>query len=379
MLYQNKTTTSIRIAIVDNVGKKAGMDYYDLSLLYSLSKFSVKTYLFSNFQNKLGNINVFQTFNMGRKNNFFKVLNFIKGYMKSFFHCKLKKVDVLILHLFSSSFENLFKVILAKIFLFKVLLITHDISSLCEDDSNFNRKVIFNILADKIIVHNQFSFSEISRIVSQSTIKKIHIIKHGNYILFTQNEVTRDYALEKLKLNPDNRYILFFGQIKKVKGLDVLLKAMSFVDENIKLIIAGRPWEDDFLHYQKIIDDLGIQRRIVKYIRYIDNEERDLFFRSSDAIIIPYSVIYSSAVLLMGMGFGLPVIATDLQPIREIIRGNENGILFEKGDAFSLAKKINNLLQDENLMIKIRVNAINTIKNEYSWDKIAEEYMEILT
>ena len=371
MVIRNRKSKNYKIAIIDHVGKKAGMDYYDLSLLHSLSKLSAKTYLFSNFNKKLGDINIYKTFNLKKRNTILEAFFFLKGYIQSIYYCKLKKVNLLIMHLFSGSYESLLRIILVKILCFKVIVINHDISGFSSDDSVFFRKIIFNILADKIVVHNPFSLKKMSKILNQRTLKKIHVIKHGNYLLFTQNTVGRDDALKKLNLDFNYQYILFFGQIKKQKNLGLLLKTIPFVKKNVKLIIAGRLWKDNFSDYQKIIDDLNIQKRIIKYIRYIEDGERDLFFNVCDALIIPYKVIYQSGVLLMGMSYGLPVIASDLEPNREVIKDNQNGILFKNGDKFSLAKTVNDLLQDKDLMEGIGINAIETVKNEYSWDKIA--------
>lgn len=366
-----------KIAIVDNVGNKAGMDYYDLSLLKSLSKLSVKTYLFSNFQKNNTDIIIKNVFNTKIKNNVIKALNYFKGYLTSYIKCKFKKIDAVILHIFSASYLSLLWVVLAKIFRLKIIVIAHDISSFSNDDYCFIKKIIYSWLSESIVVHNQFSFDEISKVVSKKSLRKIYIIKQGNYLDFINN-ISKPDALRNLNLDYNYRYILFFGQIKKAKGLDILLKSMPFINKDIKLIIAGRPWKDNFLHYQSIIDKLRIQERIVKYVRYISNEERDLLFSVSDAFIMPYKKIYQSAVQLMGMSYGLPVIASDLKQHREIIEQKTNGMLFKSEDHLSLAKAINYLLDDRKLISKIRQNSIKTARDEYSWDKIAEKYVEML-
>ena len=378
MIVHNKKSGCFKVAIIDHVGKKAGMDYYDLSLLNSLSKSSAETYLFSNFYKKIGNINIYKTFSIVNINIIFKALNFVKGYVSSFFYCKLRNVNVLILHLFSSSFESLARMMLAKLLQFNVIVINHDVSSFSNYDSGFFRKIILNILADKVVVHNRFSLNHMLKMAGNGTRKKIHTIKHGNYLLFTGNNVSKDYALERLKLDINFQYILFFGQIKKPKRLDLLIEAMPFIKKNVKLIIAGRPWKDNFSYYQRIIEKLCIQERVIKYIRYIEDRERDLFFNVCDALIIPYKVIYQSGVLLMGMSYGLPVIASDLEPNLEVIKDKKNGMLFKSGDKRSLAKKVNKLIQDEKMNKRIGMNALKTVKNEYSWDKIAEKYLKII-
>jgi len=375
---QKQSSENPVFAIIDPVGIKAGMDYYDLSLLNSLSKLSIKTFLFSNFQKEMDDISVYMFFNPGIRLKFFKAFNLITGFLRSVFYCKFRKVDILILHSFSASFECLFRVVVARLFMLKVYLIVHDIFGFSGKELNFIRKSILNFFSCRLIVHNQYSLNKLSEILSPDFLGKIHVIKHGHYFLFLDNSSSRQDALKKLKLDPKREYILFFGQIKKVKGLDVLLKALPYVHEKIVLIIAGKPWKDNFSHYQKIIDDLDLHGRVKSFIRYISDEEKDFFFKVSDALIIPYKVIYQSGVMLMGMSYGLPIIASDLQPIREIIETNKNGVLFKTGDEISLAKEINTLLKDKNLREKIGSEALRTVKEDHSWDKIALQYLKIL-
>src|SRR5690606_885122 len=104
---------------------------------------------------------------------------------------------------------------------------------------------------------------------------------HGCYTRFINNRITRDEALARLKLSPDYQYILFFGLIKKVKGLEILLEALKGTEGKVKLIIAGKPWQNDFSAYQEIIERNGLEEKVVKHIRFIDDDEKDLFFNGA--------------------------------------------------------------------------------------------------
>ena len=70
------------------------------------------------------------------------------------------------------------------------------------------------------------------------------------------DEITKSIALKELNLDSSFKYILFFGQIKKVKKLDILLRSMVDVDSKTKLIVAGKVWKDNFDFYQQIIDEI---------------------------------------------------------------------------------------------------------------------------
>lgn len=367
---------AIKLAIIDPVGNKAGMDYYDLSLLDSISKLSIKTYLFTNYEKKNKEINIYHYFDTRAKNKRIYIFNLFKGFVKAIKKCKEERIHFVIYHIFSTSFLNLLPILLVRSFNLKLIAIAHDISGFADNDVNFFKKLIYDRLTNKIIVHNSYSYKEISKVLHKKSLKKVSVIKHGGYSSLIDQNMNKEKALKELNLNNSNKYILFFGQIKRVKGLDILLKAMPGIHNNIKLIIAGQLWRDDFKKYQEIIDLNHIENRIIKIIRFISDKERELLFKASDALIIPYRTIFQSGVLLMGMGYGLPIVASDLEPNKEIIKHAFNGILFKSEDESSLAEEINVLLNNTDLISYIGKNAQKTIEEEFSWDTIANEYVE---
>ncbi|MBW8049685.1 MAG: glycosyltransferase family 4 protein [Cytophagales bacterium] len=369
---------SIKIAIIDPVGRKAGMDYYDLSLLKSMSELGVETYLFTNYAEENDKIKIFYLFNTNIHSKLKKLFNFISGYRKAFKICRKERVTKAIIHNFSTSLKDIIPFLISKIYKVKIISIAHDISDLANEDVGIIKKLIYNKYSDTIVAHNQFAYNELSKILKPKILKKVHMIKQGGYLDLVNPKITKQEGLKALNLSKKSKYILFFGQIKKVKGLDVLLNALPYIDENIILIIAGRPWKDDFNVYQKIIDLHKTENRVIKIIQYIPDNRRELLFKTADALIIPHKISYQSAVLLMGMSYGLPAIVSDLTVNREIIIDNENGILFKSEDKISLSKKINYLFKNKGLYLKIKKNALQTIKKEYSWDDIAKEYKILL-
>mgnify|MGYP001049753984 CR=1 FL=1 len=94
---------SKKIAIIDPVGVKAGMDYYDIGLLQGLSDLDVETYLFSNVTNELKSIKNYNFFESFINNNWEKGWKLLKGYWKSFIFCKREKIDWVIIHVFQLS------------------------------------------------------------------------------------------------------------------------------------------------------------------------------------------------------------------------------------------------------------------------------------
>ena len=153
---------------------------------------------------------------------------------------------------------------------------------------------------------------------------------------------------------------------------------MSDVNVNIKLIIAGKPLQDDMHFYDEIIKKYHLEGRIIKMIRFIEDDERENLFFSADVNVLPYRIIYQSGVLLMAMSHGLPVIASDLPANKEIIIDQENGLLFENENVSDLANKINKFFDSNLLQNTLPLNSTKTIKESYNWDDIAKAYIDIV-
>jgi glycosyltransferase involved in cell wall biosynthesis len=367
----------MKIGIIDPVGIKAGMNCYDIGLLSSLKKANVNTYCFSNFYNeKYKHVAQFKYFLDVKKNALLTTSNFVISHLKALMKCNHEKVDWIILHVFSATAKDYFSFLSVKTFGLRIIAIVHDVKSLSKADNDFFRKKLYE-LADLLIVHNKTSKKTIETKLSEKDKKKVHVISHGNYIEFIHSHDRTDYFKELLTFDSSNRYLLFFGQIKKAKGLDILLKSIPFLPPNIKVIIAGRPYKEDFAYYEDIIQQLKVEDRVIKIIRFISDEERDFLFKNCDALVLPYREIFQSGVLLLSMSYGVPVIASDLPANEEIIAHGENGILFQNENAEDLAKKTKQLFSMD--MTKIKQNAFDTVKNEYCWSKISQEYFKIFT
>lgn len=372
-MYVNK---KIKTAIIDPVGIKAGMDLYDLNLANALRAEKADAIIISNFDSK--ELFVYRTFNKECKSFFSKAKDILIGHLRALYLIKKRRIKSVIIHSFSFEMKDFIVLILNKLFLFKTILIVHDVSGFAKTDSKLLRYLMLNFLSSKIIVHNAFSKNKLKQEVNVRVLKKVYIIKHGNFIDNLSKRYSKDQAIKRLHLKLKTKYILFFGQIKKVKGLDILIEAFSKVKStNIKLIIAGNPWKDTFDEYQRLIDKLDLKSKIITYIGYVDNYNRDLLFSSCELTVLPYLEVYQSGVLLSAMSNKTPVIASDLEPFKEIIN-DQNGIMFKSKDSYDLAQKIDYAINNPQEMINKSENAYKLISEEYNWKAIALEYYKIL-
>lgn len=368
------------IAIIDHVGKKAGMDYYSGSLARGLAQSNVQVSVYSNFTgidpDKVDYHVLFE--GHSKTNKLVKLFRLLKATIKATINAREKRSDLVIVHLFSADIVTLLLTAIPKSLGLRTAVISHDVSSFAENDKRFIQNLIYNRFSDFIVVHNQFSRKTLLGNIHIKDPGKVIMIKHGGYLDHIDQKPDKKELRRELGLEEKGKYLLFFGQIKKVKGLDILLEAMNKLPKEIKLIIAGKPWKDDFSGYDTLIDEYRLQNRVVRKIRFIEDEEREKLFFSADASVLPYRIIYQSGVLLMAMSHGLPVIASDLSPNREVIENEINGLLFTSGDPDDLAKKIDQFFFDHSLQATISHNARETIRDKYSWTHIAQGYINMI-
>lgn len=370
----------MNIAIIDHVGAKAGMDYYSSSLAKGLEENNIMVSVCSNFIGFHSDEIVYKNYYEGhtKSNKIYKLIKFLISTVKSSYYAYRHKSDLVIIHLFSADLVTLLLVLIPKLFGLKIAVISHDISSFADDDNKIVQNIIYNTLSNYIIVHNQFSKNELLKSIVLKDTNKLKVIRHGGYLDHINESISKEEARKNLNLDINGKYMLFFGQIKDVKGLDILLKAMKDIPSNTKLIIAGKPWKNDFTIYSDLIKEYKLENRVIMMIKFIEDNEREKLFYASDVNILPYRIIYQSGVLLMAMSHGLPVIASNLPANQEIILDNENGMLFETENANALSIKIEQFFAENALSEKLAINAKNTIAQEYSWNDIAKEYIKLL-
>lgn len=366
----------INLCIIDPVGVRAGMDYYNNNLAESLTKKQLNCYIYSNYSHASKQIKVFSASPAGK---LVKLLNFCWGFIKAVIHAKRQQVKFVILHSFSSEVKDLYSYLLVKLLGFKIITIAHDISGFASNDSVKIRMLLYNTLSDFIIVHNEYSREQISGFLTSKSLSNTFTIAHGDYLDLPDRSITKADARRALGISNGYKVVLFFGQIKRQKGLDILLESLTTLPDDIHLIIAGKPWKDDFSSYQEQVDRLNLGARVHTYIRYIPDEERELFFKLSDVIVIPYREIYQSGVLLMAMSYGVPLIASDLPANAAIIEDGENGFLFKSGKADSLSEKLNYFFANESIYAsRLSANALKTLADKHSWDLVAASYSKFL-
>lgn len=363
----------IKVAHVEPVGGHGGMDYYNNSLCDALEGEGVSTFLYT-FDQGVYTFNhrftLLRYFNRvyKQKNKAQKGFFFFLSLMTSFSDILRRKISIVHYHFFDLYYKQLIMVLIAKVLNRSIVITVHDIESFAGRTNNtYIEKLILNI-ATKLVVHNRVSYQELVT-KHPSVASKTDIISAGNFISRISS-YSKSEALTELKLEKDVKYLLFFGQIKKVKGLDLLLRSFSELlkrNDNVKLIIAGRPYKSTFKEYDELIETLRISNNIKQLIHYIDDRTMQLLLSASEAVVLPYKKIYQSGVAFMAMSAAKCVVASNLDGLNDVIDDNVNGKLFRPEDTNDLTRCLEEILQDESLRNRLGKLAREKMISNYAW------------
>lgn len=307
-----------------------------------------------------------------------KVICYNNGYKKLTAYCKKNKIDVL--HVQWYIFSPLDYLYLKKIKKngTKIIVTIHDLLPFNKKiyDFFFHKKIYH--MADEVISQNTSNIPLLKKEFGMNEMR-IHYIPHGHFMQFAEF-VPQEVAREHLRISTNKKVILFFGQIKKVKGLDILIRAMAQVKEkhvDAVCVIAGKVWKDDFSFYQKIIDELKLNDCIRTDIQYIPDEELKYYFCAADMVALPYRKIYQSGVVLLGYAYEKPIIATKEGEFVNIIKDKETGILVDSENVDALADSICWYLDHPNEANRIAIQGKKYIADTLSWNKIAHQIVEL--
>jgi glycosyltransferase involved in cell wall biosynthesis len=368
----------LKVAIIDHLGAHGSSHHFYLfGQASGLINSDVNVSLYTNSQTidpLLEGLDFFTFYGdiFSSKNKFISAFKYFKGSLMSHFHARFSGIKVFHYHIFSFSILVLFNMMLAKIIGGKIVLTIHDVRSFANINSSKIYTKFIYALANSVLTHNVFSKNEIIK-HHQNLESKISIVPHGNYLPFIKYNTDQFSARKKINIDPNSKVILFFGMIKKVKRLDLLLEAMPEIIkgcDNVNLLIAGKPWKDDFSTYQKIINDLKIHDNCTLHIKFIKSEDLKNYYSASDLIILPYNKIYQSGVLMMSLSFCKAVVLSDLEAFKEVVEDKKSALFFSSGDKNNLAEVIIGALKDNDLREKISEGGLDLMKQKFSWNEI---------
>ena len=209
---------------------------------------------------------------------------------------------------------------------------------------------------------------------TNTTAKKF--IPHPIYDVFG-DKIPKQQAIANLGLNPDNKHLLFFGFVRKYKGLDLMLKAMAdsrIKAMGIKLIIAGE-FYDDKTEYTNMIADLGIAENIIMKSDFIPADKVKDYFCAADMITQTYRTATQSGVTQIAYSFERPMLVTNVGGLAEIVPDNKVGYVTSQNPT-EIADAIIDFYTN-NKEAEFTINT-SSEKKRFSWKSIVDGVEQLI-
>lgn len=207
--------------------------------------------------------------------------------------------------------------------------------------------------------------------------KPAKFVAHPLYDNFGE-KISKEEARKKLKIKNEELIILFFGFIRKYKGLDILLDAMKLLQKagnstTPKLLIAGEFYEDR-KPYDEQIEKLGIKDMLILRTEFIADSEVKYYLSAADVVVQPYRSASQSGVTPLAYHFEKPMIVTNVGGLPSLVPDDKVGLIAEP-NAESIAAKITEYFQKGAAHF---LPHLIEEKKKYSWAKMTEAIIEMI-
>jgi glycosyltransferase involved in cell wall biosynthesis len=187
--------------------------------------------------------------------------------------------------------------------------------------------------------------------------------------------VNKQEARERLGLNLNDRILLFFGFIRKYKGLDILLEAMTIIRQKnagIKLLVAGEFYEDEKL-YRELIEKNELRDVLILRTEFIADRDVKYYLCAADVVVQPYRNATQSGVTPLAYHFEKPMIVTNVGSLPALVPDGKVGLVAEPEPA-SIAAAVTRYFElGENYFIP----HLRSEKEKYSWHQLTEAILKL--
>lgn len=180
-------------------------------------------------------------------------------------------------------------------------------------------------------------------------------------------------AKTKLNWETETTYVLFFGLIRKYKGLELLIEAFSqkpLFNKNVKLYVAGECYEDP-QKYIQLIDSLGLTDRIILDFNYKTKTEIQELFSASDIVAQTYHTATQSGVTPIAYHYQKPLLVSNIDGLRDPILKDQSGVVVEKNN-LAIAEGIVSLLEKKQW--EAFVEQIKKSSPQYRWSSFVTQW-----
>jgi len=230
--------------------------------------------------------------------------------------------------------------------------------------------------ANKIVVTTEFMRREVCDHFRVPW-EKVVIVPNGIDLKKFPESVDRETVRRRYGIHPHERLVLCVGRLVPQKGVEYLIRAVPLIVQrhhNAKFIIVGDGWLKSHLEYLARSTDQGWK---ISFTGFIPDSELVALLMSADVLVVPSIYEPFGIVAIEGMAAGVPVVATQIGGLEEIIEHDKIGILVYSRNPESIAWGVDRVLSDPGHSKWLIQNALEKVQKTYSWEAIAMKTIKV--
>lgn len=261
----------------------------------------------------------------------------------------------------------------------KIIYSTHSIAKF---ERNIRKNSESNLLHEEYIVNNSdhvHLLSETGKVWLLQSYPELAAAKTFHII---PNAI--EFPKRAIRKKNESKTVLCMSRWSHGKGIEYLIAAVPQVLEacpEAKFIIAGRKinsWEHDVHDYIAFLD-AGIEKlsHAISSIGWINDKEKDKLITESSVCVMPSELEYFPYAILEPVAAGLPVIASRIPSVQDMVTEDNDCLMFTSADSSELATKIIKILNDPDSGLLFAQSARKTISKKYTWKRVSKKYVEM--
>lgn len=258
----------------------------------------------------------------------------------------------------------------------KILFITENVVS---HEANFIDKILTRVglkYASKFLALSGIVEKEVKQYSIDKKIYRSELPVYDCYKPVDESSLLKFKT--ELGFEDDSLLLLFFGYVRKYKGLDILIKAFPAIlkhSQKARLLVVGE-FYDNPDEYLNLIDKLGIKDKVKMVNQFVPNEDVGKYYQISDLIVLPYRSATQSGILNVAYGFNKPVLVTDVGGLAEFVDEGKTGFVVEPNSPEAIVEGVQKFLS-----VKVTVDFTTHIgerNKKNSFNNLPEVFKKIL-
>ncbi len=208
-------------------------------------------------------------------------------------------------------------------------------------------------------------------------LEKVEVIQNAIDLTKYQVSIDRWSVRRSYGVDPNEKLILCVGRLVPQKGTEYLIQAIPLIIQRYpeaKFIIVGEGWYKD--HLENLAQSTGYRWKAL-FTGFIPDSDLVALLMSADVLVVPSVYEPFGIVALEGMAAGVPVVASQIGGLAEVIEHDRTGVLVYPRNPESIAWGVDRVLSDPNYSRFLTQNAREMLQKTYSWEAIAMKTIKV--